>query len=209
MQTSRNVLVCRELRPVIRGDSPGLLPEGIEQPDDLLGHRSGLPAVFELRHEDEARLPFMQHQDGVAVAVHDQVHLVVTEAGSVRLGRPLVYTRAVRDVRRLGRLAPGLAPAPEVRMASVPAQLACLISVDDVVHGLHAHRQALALQHAAYLLGRPVRLNNPAFDLRDQQRVQTAVGDGATTTIHGFPVRLPREVVPLCSGIAPQLAGKG
>ena len=95
--------VLRELAAVVRGYGLQGLPfVRQEQPPHGFRHRPGLLPMLEFLHEQEVRAPFRQRQYGVAVPVHDEVHLPISETPAVRLRRTLVYAYAVTDVRSLG-----------------------------------------------------------------------------------------------------------
>ena len=100
--------VLRKLAAVVRGYRLQGLPfVRQKQPPHGFRHRSGLLSLFEFLHEQEVRAPFRQRQDGVAVLVHDEVHLPISETTAVGFHRTLVYAYAVTDVRSLGFMPAG------------------------------------------------------------------------------------------------------
>ena len=92
-----------ELTAVVRGDGlQGLSLVWQQQPPHGSCHRLRFLPVLEPFHQQEVRAPFRQREDGVAVLVHDEVHLPVPETFAVGFRRTLVYAHTVTDVRGLG-----------------------------------------------------------------------------------------------------------
>ena len=91
-----------ELTAVVRGDGlQGLSLVWQQQPPHGSCHRLRFLPVLEPFHQQEVRAPFRQREDGVAVLVHDEVHLPVPETFAVGFRRTLVYAHTVTDVRGL------------------------------------------------------------------------------------------------------------
>ena len=87
-------------------------------------------------HEYEVRAPFRECEDGVAVLVHDEVHLPVPETPAVGLGRTLVYAHTVTDVRGPGLMTAGDLALILHPMAAVRGEFPAFIPADEGVDGL-------------------------------------------------------------------------
>ena len=150
-QPFRDVQMRGELAAVVRGDCPDESPVREQQPDHGPCRGDGLAPLAEPLHQDEVRGAFRQREDGMAVRVHDSVHLPVPEASAVGLRRTLVYARAAGDVGSPGRALPLHAALVSQLMGHVCGQPPRRVGVDMVVDGLPADAYALLAQHAGYL----------------------------------------------------------
>lgn len=135
-QPCGDVEMCREFAPVVCRDGLQAFPVCEELPDDRFRNRPRLPAVRQLLHHHEVCQALHKDKDGVAVAVHYEVHLKVAETLAVCLGRVVVYARTAGYVGGLDRFPAWRRPALKVGMAAVQAQLAARVRVDDVVDAL-------------------------------------------------------------------------
>ena len=112
-----------ELASVVRRDGFQVVPlVGQQEPPYGLCQRHGPPPLPEPCHQEEVRAPLYHCEDGVAVAVNDEVHLPVTEPPAVRLDGTLMYAPAVPDVRGPGLTGRALPAAVSHPVAAVSCQ---------------------------------------------------------------------------------------
>lgn len=181
--------MCREFTLFVCRDGLQAFPVCEEFSDDRLRNRPSLLAVRQFPHHHEVCQALHEDKDGVAVAVHYEVHLKVAEALAVCLGRAVVYACTASYVGGLDRFPAWRWPALKVGMAAVPPQLAARVRVDDVVDALHGHLDAVLCQHSYYLLWRP-QLVEHLLDAPYQHGVKRPVRRRAPAAIKSLGVRL-------------------
>ena len=153
--------MCGELASIVGGDSLEILPlVWHKQPPHGLCQRHGLLAVSEFLHDQEIDAALCHCQDGIAVLVHYQVHLPVSESLLVGLPWTLVDADPVPDTWGYGLMPVGRSTAVFHPMPAVPDQLPTCILADHLVDGFMGNAGSLLRQIAGYLFGRPLLLND-------------------------------------------------
>ncbi len=118
--------MCSKLRAVVSGYGLDVLLVGQQQTSDHFGQWLGLLPMGKFGHEEQVCGTLHNGEYGVVVSIHNQIHLKIPKAFSVRL----IGTRV--NARSIGygeRLAFGSAPIFEL-MASVARQFPTCIGVD-------------------------------------------------------------------------------
>ena len=144
----------------------------------------------------------------MSVGVDDKIHLKVTEASAVCLGRPVVYACAAWYVGGFSGFAFAFRPSSEVRMSAVAAQFPAFIGVYDIVDGLHGHGNAFFCQHATDLFRRPLVVDNHLLYAPDKHAVEFPVGGGTLSASKCFCMSLFPQIVAFFGGIALEFAAK-
>ena len=156
----------------------------------------------ELFHEQEVRASLRERQHGVAVPVHDEVHLPVAEACPVGFRRTFVYAHPVADVRGLGFVpAESLAPVFHP-VAAMGGELAAPVLANYRVNGLVRDAYALPLQTAGYLPWRPLLVPYQFNDAPFQHIVQFSVSGCADLPGICLAMGLVPHVLAVSCGVA-------
>ena len=124
-----NELVCGKFRAVVSGYGFDVFLVGLQQTSDSFGQRLGLLPMGKFGHEEHVCGTLHDREYGVVVRIHNQIHLKIPKAFSVRLLGTRVNTCSIGNGERLVF---GAAPIFELVARQFPA----CIGVDQVVDAL-------------------------------------------------------------------------
>ena len=127
-----NELVCGEFRAVVSGYGLDVFLVGAQQTSDRFGQRLGLLAMGKFGHEEHVCGTFHDCEYGVVVSIHNQIHLKIPKAFSVRLLGTRVNACSLGNGKTLVF---GSVPIFEL-MARVSRQFSGCVGMDPVVDAL-------------------------------------------------------------------------
>ena len=79
--------MCGKFRAVVSGYSFDVFLVGQQQTSDGFGQRLGLLSMGKFGHKEHVCGTFHDCENGVVVSIHNQIHLKIPKAFSVRLAR--------------------------------------------------------------------------------------------------------------------------
>ena len=124
--------MCGKFRTVVSGDGLDVFLVGQQQTSDRFGQRLGLLPMGKFGHEEHVCGTLHDCEYGVVVSIHNQIHLKIPKAFSVRL----LGTRMNACSIGYGEtLVFGSAPIFEL-VAGVARQFLACIGMDQVVDAL-------------------------------------------------------------------------
>ena len=124
--------MCGEFRAVVSGYSLDVFLVGQQQTSDGFGQRLGLLSMGKFGHKEHVCGTFHDCEYGVVVSIHNQIHLKVPKAFSVRLFGTRMNAHSLGNRETLVF---GSAPIFEF-MARVLRQFPVCVGVDHVVDAL-------------------------------------------------------------------------
>ena len=124
--------MCGKFRTVVSGYGLDMFLVGQQQTSDRFGQRLGLLPMGKLGHEEHVCGTLHDCEYGVVVSIHNQIHLKIPKAFSVRL---LGTRMNARSIGYGETLVFGPAPIFEL-VAGVAHQYPACIGVDQVVDAL-------------------------------------------------------------------------
>ena len=116
----------RQIQAVVSGYGLDVFLVGAQQTSDRFGQRLGLLAMGKFGHEEHVCETFHDGEYGVVVSIHNQIHLKIPKAFSVRL---LGTRMDARSICNGERLVFGSPPIFEL-VAGVARQFPACIGVD-------------------------------------------------------------------------------
>ena len=90
-----NELLCGKFRTVVSGDGLDVFLVGQQQMSDRFGQRPGLLPMGKFGHKEHICGTFHDCEHGVVVSIHNQIHLEIPKAFSVRLLGTRVNARSL------------------------------------------------------------------------------------------------------------------
>ena len=124
--------MCGEFRAVVSGYSLDVFLVGQQQTSDGFVQRLGLLSMRKFGHKEHVCGTFHDCEYGVVVSIHNQIHLKVPKAFSVRLLGTRVNDRSLGNGKTLVF---GSAPIFEL-VAGVSRQFPACIGMDQVADAL-------------------------------------------------------------------------
>ena len=94
-----NELVCSKFRAVVSGYGLDVLLVGQQQTPDRFGQWLGLFPMGKFGHEEQVCGTFHDGEYGVVVSIHNQIHLKIPKAFSVRLFGTRMNARSLGNYR--------------------------------------------------------------------------------------------------------------
>ena len=124
--------MCGKFRAVVSGCGLDVFLVGRQQTSDGFGQRLGLLPMGKFGHKEHVCGTFHDCEYGVVVSIHNQIHLKIPKAFSVRLLGTRVNARSLGNGETLVF---GSAPIFEL-VAGVARQFPACIGMDQVVDAL-------------------------------------------------------------------------
>ena len=124
--------MCGKFRTVVCGDGLYVFLVGQQQTSDRFGQRLGLLAMGKFGHEEHVCGTLHNREYGVVMRIHNQIHLKIPKAFSVRLLGTRVNARSIGYGETLVL---GSAPIFEL-VAGVSRQFSGCVGMDQVVDAL-------------------------------------------------------------------------
>ena len=124
--------MCGKFRAVVSGYGLDVFLVGQQQTPDRFGQRLGLLAMGKFGHEEHVCGTLHNREYGVVVSIHNQIHLKIPKAFSVRLLGTRMNARSIGNGETLIF---GSAPIFEL-VAGVSLQFSGCVGMDQVVDAL-------------------------------------------------------------------------
>lgn len=147
----------RELTPVVRRYRLERIPfVRQKQPPDRPGQWPGFLSMPEFLHQHEVGTPLHKREYGIAIPVHYQVHLPVSETPAVSLHRTAVYAHTVLYVGGFGLTPVWGGTLIFHLMTTVASQSSRMVITEEAVYRLMRDFYSFKGKTAGDLTGRPL-----------------------------------------------------